>query len=73
MINNQLSPLGIELQALNNEKNALIEENRSYEQSLASIKSLTALEHATKKNTKLQKVTSKQIVYIQDTYTQASR
>lgn len=73
MINNKLSPLGIELQSLNNEKNSLIEENRTHEQTLAGIKSLTALEIATKKETKLKQVTAKQIIYIQDTLTQASR
>jgi hypothetical protein len=65
-INAQLSPLGMKLQSLNDEKNALIAQNRQIQQELATIQSLSSIQHLSKNDKKLKTVTSTQLVYVFD-------
>ena len=65
-INAQLSHLGMKLQSLNDEKNALIDDNRKIQQDLATVQSLTAIQHLSQSDKKLTTVKSSQLVYVFD-------
>lgn len=65
-INAILSPMGVKLEAFNDEKVLLLEENRTLEQSLANMKSIKALNHLSAEKLNLQQTKSNQLVYIND-------
>ena len=66
VINSKLSPLGIELQSLNKEKNYLIEENRSMEEQIAKSNSITVIRKLADKELSLSSSNKKTIVYIEE-------
>jgi len=73
VINSILSPLGIELQRLNIEKEALIEENREMENQVAKLGSIKVVETLTEKRLNISKVENQDIIYISDTGVIAER
>jgi hypothetical protein len=73
VINSILSPLGIELQRLNIEKEALIEENREMENQIAKLGSIKVVETLTEKRLNISKVENQEIIYISDTGVIAER
>lgn len=68
-----LSPLGHELQALNTEKNLLIEDNRSLEQEIAKDSSLTIIEAYSKVQFKITEDSKYQSIFVSDKSLQAQR
>lgn len=66
LINSILSPLGIELQSLNREKNYLIEENRSMEEQIAKTNSITVIRKLADKELNISSSSEKTIIYIED-------
>jgi hypothetical protein len=66
VINSVLSPLGIELQNLNREKNYLVEENRSMEEKIAKSNSITVIKKLADKELSLSSSNKKSIVYIEE-------
>lgn len=73
IINAILSPMGIQLEAYNYEKNRLVEENRFLEQTLANMGSIKALNHLSERKLSLSQTDTKQIVYISDINLSAKR
>jgi hypothetical protein len=71
-INANLNPQGIRLEGLNREKNALIEENRMLEESIAEAKSITVISQIADKKLELVQHDQSQLVYISDTSIVAS-
>lgn len=65
-INSILSPLGIELQSLNREKNYLVEENRSMEEQIAKTNSITVIKKLADKELNISSSSEKTIIYIED-------
>jgi len=66
-INSVLSPMGLELQSLNSEKNYLVEENRSMEEQIAKSNSIIVIQKLAAKELKISSNNSKSIVYIENT------
>lgn len=66
LINSILSPLGIELQSLNREKNYLVEENRSMEEQIAKTNSITVIKKLADKELNISSSSEKTIIYIED-------
>lgn len=73
VINSILSPLGIELQSLNKEKNYLIEENRSMEEKIAKTNSITVIKKLASKELNISSSHEKSIIYIEDSTIIAER
>lgn len=73
VINSILSPLGIELQSLNTEKEFLIEENRDMENQIAKLGSIKVVETLTSKRLSISKNKDQEIIYISDTDVIAER
>jgi hypothetical protein len=66
VINSILSPLGIELQSLNREKNYLVEENRSMEEQTAKTNSIIVVKKLANKELNLSSSSERTIIYIED-------
>ena len=64
VINSILAPLGKELQALNSEKNFLMEENRSMEQEIAKNNSITVIQKLADETLSLN-TSTKSIIYLE--------
>lgn len=64
IINSVLAPLGKELQALNSEKNYLMEENRSMEQEIAKNNSITVIQKLASETLSLNSLT-KSVIYLE--------
>ena len=73
VINSILSPLGIELESLNTEKESLVEENRTMENQIAKLGSIKVVETLTEKRLNISKVKGQEIIYISDTDVIAGR
>lgn len=73
VINSILSPLGIELESLNTEKEFLVEENRAMENQIAKLGSIKVVETLTGKRLNISKVEGQEIIYISDTAVIAGR
>ena len=73
VINSILSPLGIELQSLNSEKNFLIEENRSMEEEIAKTNSITVIKKLASEELNISSNQSRNIIYVEDTSIIAER
>jgi len=65
-INSILSPLGIQLQALNSEKEYLLEENRSMEEKIAKTDSIKVITTLTEENLNLTSENTPTVIYIPD-------
>lgn len=68
-----LSPLGQELQSLNNEKNLLIEQNRALEKQLAKNTSLTSIKIYSEKEFDLKPNSKKETIFVSVPTIQAAR
>lgn len=66
VINSILSPLGIQLQALNSEKEYLLEENRSMEEKIAKTDSIKVITTLTEENLNLTSENTPTVIYIPD-------
>lgn len=64
IINSILTPKGIKLEALNEEKNFLVENNRELGQEIARIKSISIIEEITCEEMNLASNPENQIIYI---------
>jgi len=73
VINSILSPLGIELESLNTEKEFLVETNRSMENQIAKLGSIKVVETLTRKRLDISKNAGQEIIYISDTDVIAGR
>ena len=73
VINSILSPLGIELEILNTEKEFLVEENRAMENQIAKLGSIKVVETLTGKRLNISKIEGQEIIYISDTAVIAGR
>ena len=73
VINSILSPLGVELQSLNREKNYLVEENRSMEEQIAKTNSITVIKKLAQKELNISSSYEKSIIYIEDSSIIAER
>ena len=73
VINSILSPLGIELQSLNKEKNYLVEENRSMDEQIAKTNSITVIKKLANKELQISTSNEKSIIYIEDSSIIAER
>lgn len=63
-MNSKLSPLGVQLQSYNTEKDLLLEENREIEKDLANAQSITVVQNLTNKQFKLKPTKASQLVYV---------
>jgi hypothetical protein len=66
VINSILAPLGTRLQALNSEKNFLVEENREMEEEIAKTNSITIIKKLSDEKLAISSDNERSIVYIQD-------
>jgi len=73
VINSILSPLGIELQRLNSEKNYLIEENRSMEEKIAKTNSIMVITQLANEKLNISSSSEKNVIYIEDSSVIAER
>jgi hypothetical protein len=73
IINSILSPLGIELERLNSEKNYLIEENRSMEEQVAKTNSIMVIKQLANKKLNISSSPERGIIYIEDSSIIAER
>ncbi|MFA7677955.1 MAG: hypothetical protein WCY00_00355 [Candidatus Dojkabacteria bacterium] len=73
MINSILSPLGIQLQSLNSEKNYLIEENRLMEEQVAKTGSIHVIKQLANKELNISSSSEKTVIYIEDSSIIAER
>ncbi len=73
VISSILSPLGIELQSLNSEKNYLIEENRSMGEQIAKTNSIMVIKQLAKEKLNITSSSGKSIIYIEDSSIIAER
>lgn len=64
--NAQLTPLGVKLESLNQEKNALLEDNRELEQEIAQIKSISVTKELTSEKMDLKQQAKNTVVYVTD-------
>ena len=73
VINSILSPLGIELESLNTEKEVLVEENREMENQIAKLGSIKVIETLTEEKLNISKNEDQEIIYVSDTDVIAER
>ena len=73
IVNSILSPLGIQLQSLNSEKNYLIEENRLMEEQIAKTSSIHVIKHLANEELNISSSSDRFIIYIEDTSILAER
>ncbi len=73
VINSILSPLGIQLQSLNSEKNYLIEENRLMEEQVAKTGSIHVIKQLANKELNISSSSEKTVIYIEDSSIIAER
>lgn len=66
VINSILTPLGIKLEALNDEKEYLLEENRDISEEIARNSSLKVIENLSEKKLNLSKNINQTYIYIPD-------
>ena len=66
VINSILTPLGVELQNLNSEKNYLVEENRSMEEQIAKTNSITVIQKLANKSLKISSSNKRTVIYIEN-------
>ena len=66
LINSVLSPLGIQLQSLNKEKEYLIEENRSMEEKIAKTNSIAVIKQLAKEELNISSSNDKTVIYIEE-------
>jgi cell division protein FtsB len=66
VINSILSPLGIQLQSLNSEKNYLVEENRAMEDQIAKTNSITVVRKLASSRLNISSENEKTVIYIED-------
>lgn len=66
VINSILTPLGIKLEELNDEKEYLLEENRVISEEIAKNSSLKVIENLSEKKLNLSKNIGQTFIYIQD-------
>lgn len=64
-INAVLNPLGTELQNLNREKNFLVEENRTMEETVAKTSSITVIKKLADKQLDIRSQSQKSIIYLE--------
>lgn len=73
VINSILSPLGIELERLNSEKNYLVEENRSMEEQIAKTNSIMVIKQLANKRLNISSSSERNLIYIEDSSIIAER
>jgi hypothetical protein len=73
VINSILSPLGIELERLNSEKNYLIEENRSMEEQIAKTNSIMVIKQLANEKLNISSDSQRIIIYVEDSSIIAER
>lgn len=73
VINSILSPLGIELERLNSEKNYLIEENRSMEEQIAKTNSIMVIKQLANEKLNISSDSKRIIIYVEDSSIIAER
>jgi hypothetical protein len=73
VINSVLSPLGIELQKLNSEKNYLVEENRSMEEQIAKTNSIMVIKQLANNKLKISSSSEHNLIYVEDSSVIAER
>ena len=73
IVNSILSPLGIQLQSLNSEKNYLIEENRLMEEQIAKTSSIHVIKQLANKELNISSDSERFVIYIEDTSIIAER
>jgi hypothetical protein len=73
VINSILAPLGTRLQALNSEKNFLVEENREMEEEIAKTNSITIIKKLSGEKLSISSKNDKSVVYIEDSSIIAER
>jgi len=66
IINSVLTPLGLELESLNSEKNYLVEENRSMEEKIAKTNSIMVIRQLANKKLNISSDSERVIIYIED-------
>ncbi|MHC1716865.1 MAG: hypothetical protein AB9915_03230 [Candidatus Dojkabacteria bacterium] len=66
VINSVLTPLGMELQNLNKEKNYLVEENRGMEEQVAKTNSIMVIQKLAGKSLKISSSNKKTVIYIEN-------
>lgn len=73
IINSVLTPLGLELESLNSEKNYLVEENRSMEEEIAKSNSIMVIRQLANKKLDISSDSERVIIYIEDSNVIAER
>ncbi|MDD2578051.1 MAG: hypothetical protein PHP96_01520 [Candidatus Dojkabacteria bacterium] len=73
IVSSILSPLGIQLQSLNSEKNYLIEENRLMEEQIAKTNSIHVVKELANKELNISSSSERVVIYIEDTTIIAER
>ena len=73
IINSVLTPLGLELESLNSEKNYLVEENRSMEEEIAKANSIMVIRQLANKKLDISSDSERVIIYIEDSNVIAER
>jgi|GEM_PF-672278 len=73
IINSILTPLGLELENLNSEKNYLVEENRSMEEEIAKTSSIMVIKQLANKKLNISSDSDRVIIYIEDSDVIAER
>jgi len=73
IINSILTPLGLELESLNSEKNYLVEENRSMEEEIAKANSIMVIRQLANKKLNISSDSERVIIYIEDSNVIAER
>lgn len=73
VVNSILTPLGVKLQALNTEKEHLLEENRQISEEIAKNNSIKVIENLSDKKLNLTQDKQQTVVYIEDTTLVANR
>ena len=66
VVNSILTPLGIQLEALNKEKEYLLEENRAISEEIAKNSSLRVIENLSEKKLNLSQQKVQNYIYIED-------
>lgn len=73
VVNSVLTPLGVQLQALNTEKEHLVEENRQISEEIAKNSSIKVIENLSDKKLNLTQDKQQTVVYIEDSTIVANR
>jgi len=73
VVNSVLTPLGVKLQALNTEKEYLVEENKQISEEIAMNSSIKVIENLSDKKLNLTQEKQQTVVYIEDTTLVANR